>query len=107
MCIEDVRLGRAMTGTFSFGSVGTTAAQLIRGNQRRSSLVISCPATARVTLSDQPGQAIDQGLTLPAGGSPLRLSIQQDGAWITKILYAVGAAGTQTVGWVESELGAE
>lgn len=82
-------------------AIGTTATMLMQANDARVALTISGPKTARVTVSGNTGVTAGVGISLHPGIAPVMLNCNNVGNWITKELWAIAEAGTETIGWVE------
>ena len=78
--------------------VGTSSAQLIVPNDKRFSIVISCPRTNRITLSFGAPAVLDQGITLFPGGLPFVLLYNYVGGSIREEVFAIADTVAQTVG---------
>lgn len=79
----------------------TTSTQLLGPQDRRFSLIISAPASNRITLSFLGAAVLDEGITLHPGGPPLVLEWDTLGGSITASIQAIAAIAAQTIGVVE------
>lgn len=89
------------SGSLNVVSVPNTVVPLVSANSMRHSVIISAPVTNRITISDRPGMTIDQGINIPVGGAALVLNADTAGNWVQRDLFAVAAAGTETIGVLE------
>lgn len=101
---DAVKSGRRRTGTIGTVTISATAMQFISADSKRVALRISSSSANRFTISDNPNVTLDGGLTIPAGGAPVEMTIEVYGQLITKRLYAIAAAGGTVTGFVESRL---
>ena len=84
-----------------FATVTTSSGLLIAVNPKRFGLVISAPLSSRITLDFGGPAVLDQGIVQYPGTQPLVLLYQQIGEALHEDVFAIGAVGSQTVGWME------
>ena len=104
MCMEDVRIYRETGVHSTVVNVLTTPTLLVGDSFQRVAIVLSCPATTRITISEDPNVTDLNGIVLFPNGYPLILDIQQVGNLVTRRLYAVSQTAPQTLGFAETFL---
>jgi hypothetical protein len=82
-------------------TVGTTSGVLIPINPNRWGVIISSPQSSRITLDFGGPAVLDAGVTLYPSNLPLILGYEHIGEAIMTDVFAIGVAGTQTIGWME------
>ncbi len=101
MCQFDVDMGRKSGVYTKVVNVGTSATELTGESPMRMTLIVSCPASTRITISQDPNVTDANGIILNNGGGPLVLDIQRHGSIVTRRLFAVSQTSAQNVGVTE------
>jgi hypothetical protein len=94
-------MNRRMLRNRGFATVTTSSGLLVSVNPRRWALVISAPLTSRITLDFGGPAVLDQGIVLYPATLPLLLSSEHIGEGLKEDIFAIGAVGSQTIGWME------
>lgn len=93
MCMEDVRLGRMMTGEEINTVVGLAATPVIDFDTERSFILFSPPLSGIMTFSIFPTMVAGSGLNIAAGQDEVSMDIQTHGNLVTKAWFAIHSVG--------------
>lgn len=106
MLIDDIKTGRKQGWVFGSTSVGTSAVVLLGPSNTRTGLIISCPGSGNVTISNNPSVTAGNGIVLYSTGANLILTANYHGGLLNSTLYAIGSTGGLTIGYCELHDGA-
>jgi hypothetical protein len=82
-------------------SVGTSSGNFLSANPDRVGLILSCPPTNRVTVSQRNPAVSGAGIVLNPGQNPVMLTAKFHGDLVTKQLFAIADVAAQTIGITE------
>jgi len=92
---------KGMLRNRGFATVGTSSGLLVAVNPKRYGIIISAPQSSRITLDFGGNAVLDSGITLYPSTLPLQLVYHHFGDSIHEDIFAIGAVGSQTIGWME------
>ena len=84
MCFEDERIGAATSGSMEVHTVGAASTDVASPSNSRRSLIFGAPLAGTVTVSPTGEAVAGQGLVLVAGGSPVKLTLADQGDLVRK-----------------------
>jgi hypothetical protein len=91
------------SGVVQFDPNTSTNAHLLVGmSDKRRRLTIYAPAAGTATLSNEPGVAAGQGITLSAGMAPLYLDVDFHGDCVEREWYVIYATGASGIAFVQT-----
>lgn len=93
MCIEDVRLGRAVAVSELHPRVGATSSLIVQSAPNRVVLIFYPPVSGTVTYSLLPGVTAGRGLLLTTTSAPMVFDIKKHGNLTTQAWYAIHSVG--------------
>lgn len=97
MCMEDVRIGRAVATEERTQSITNTAVFVIDEDPNRYSITFFAHPTDAYVVSSQFTPTASIGMNIPAGSVPLHLNIRDHGHVVTKGFQAIGPVGGITI----------
>lgn len=97
MCIEDVEIGLASTGSESTVAIGLVDTLAIAADPNRTQLVFGPPQANTVWLTTQNAAALGVGWVLTPSSPPLVISLRDWGTLVTKQWRGIASVGAENI----------
>lgn len=96
MTAEDIRIGKAATGTQTDIAVAVASGVFLAADATRIAIILTPSLASAYTVSSAGTAVLNRGVNVPAAGAPIACTVAEYGSWVTGALTAIGA-GAVTV----------